>query len=266
MRERNLCRRLGKLAALFTLFVGCAANDVQAGETSVYLKSGWFEWEERVRGDVFVKEEGFLHAAGISRRDELSRVTLTELLEVWGGVVDYDGHDVTGTLPIDSDTIYFGTREEFSAGLKFPVAKDFSVEPFAAAGHKFWIRTRSSEDWNLFYGKVGIGGDWTVGNRRIFARGGALIPLYTRNHVSLDDAGYEDVVVEPESKVTGFAEAGVRMGAVTVSVEYESVKFSQSDSVSTRRLSGGGAVLVDNQAFQPPSDSSTISLKVAYGF
>ncbi|UFS69158.1 hypothetical protein LPW11_14790 [Geomonas sp. RF6] len=266
MRERNFNRAICRLAALFALCIAFTAIDAYAGETSVYFKTGWFEWDEQLNGSSFVKEQGFLHAAGIARKDEVSRFTFNELLEVWGGELDYDGHDVTGTVPIDSSTIYIGTREEFSLGYQALAEERLNVEPFAALGHKFWVRTRSGEDWNLFYAKAGVAGEYRTGGCTLFARGGAFIPIYTRNHVSLSDSGYSDVVVEPKSRVTGFAEGGVRVGAVSVSVEYEAVKFSQSANVPTQRIATGGAQIVDNQAFQPPSDSSLISLKLAYAF
>jgi len=266
MTDSNVCRSIVKCLAFFALIAGCCAVEAQAGETTVYLKSGWFEWEEKLQGSSFVKEKGFLHAAGIARRDDVSRLTLNELLEVWGGKVDYDGHDVTGSVPIKSDTIYIGTREEFALGYRVVSGDRLTLEPFVAVGHKFFVRTRSGEDWNLVYAKGGAGVEWRTADLRFFARGGALVPVYTRNHVSLSDAGYDDVVVEPKSRVSGFAEGGVRVGDVAVSVEYEELRFSQSANVTTRRLSGGGAVIVDNQAFQPVTDSSLISLKVSYAF
>lgn len=258
-----------KAVAWIAAFVVCSAVvPAQAGETSVYLKSGWFSWDETVDGRSFVKEKGFLHGAGIARKDEVSALTISEVLEVWGGNIDYDGHDVTGTTKIDADTSYLGTKEEIALGVKVQAAGALSFEPFAAAGHKFWIRTRSSEDWNTFYGKAGVASELALRGVTLFVKGGALVPIYTRTHVSLSGSGYSDVVVEPKSRVSGFAEGGVKLGAFAVSVEYEGMEFGDSARVPTTTISGPakGVVVVGREAYQPKSSSSLLSLKAVYSF
>ena len=40
------------VSALIT--VGASAS-VEAGETNVYLKTGWFTWSEKINGSSFVK-------------------------------------------------------------------------------------------------------------------------------------------------------------------------------------------------------------------
>jgi len=254
------------IVAGFLLLAGLVPA-AQAGELSVYLKSGYFSWDEKLNGASFVKERGAMHAAGLTRKDELAGLTFAELIEVWGGSLDYDGHDVTGSSKLTSDTTYLGTREEATVGIKLPVASAVSFEPFVGFGHKFWIRTRSGEDWNSIYAKVGLGSEIPVGANTVFLRGGALLPIYTRNHVSLTNAGYSDVVTEPKSRVSAFAEAGVKRGPFALSVEYEGLRFGQSEKVATTRLAKTpGAVVQNNQAFQPDSDASLFSVKLAYSF
>jgi hypothetical protein len=255
------------VAFIAALLIGGGAGTVQAGETSTYFKSGWFTWDESLNGSSFVKEKGMMYAAGVARKDDVSFVSIAELVEVWGGNLDYDGHDVTGAVPIKSDTIYLGTREELALSVKLPVAGDFSLAPFAGVGHKFWVRTRSSEDWNSFYARGGVAGKVKVAGITMFAKGGALIPVYTRTHVSLSDAGYTDVVTEPKMRVSGFAEGGVTLGAFAVSVEYEAMEFGQSERVATRRVSAAkGVTIGGSEAFQPNSSSTSVSLKIAYSF
>jgi hypothetical protein len=253
------------IALWLTLICACPAF---AGETSVYLKSGWFTWDEQVSGSSFVSEDGILYGAGVARKDDVSVVTVAELVEVWGGNVDYDGHALADTTQIHADTSYLGTREEFAVSVKLPAAGSLSVAPVVAIGHKFWVRTRSDEDWNTFYSKAGAAVEFTNRGWSWYGKGGALVPFYTRSHVTLSDSGYSDVVTEPETRVSAFAEGGVRSGAFTVGVEYEGMEFGQSKKVMTSRVAstGSGIVILANQAYQPKSSSRLVSLKLSYSF
>jgi hypothetical protein len=240
---------------------------VSAGETTMQFKSGWFTWDETIDGASFVKEKGMLYGVGITRKDPVSRVYLAEGVEVWGGNLDYDGHDITGTKALKTDTSYIGTREELTLSVKVPAAA-VTIEPFGGVGHKFWVRTRSSEDWNTFYGRGGVGGEAHFDGMTVFARAGAILPFYTRNHVSLSGSGLADVVVEPKSRLSAFAEGGFRFGSLSVSIEYEGMEFGQSARVRTHSLSssGTGAVVVGTEAYQPQSSSSFVALRVGYSF
>jgi hypothetical protein len=261
---------IGRLKALAFIAIFCAGSWAQvagAGELSVYVKSGWFTWDEKLNGSSFVKEKGLLHGAGITRSDQLSTFSLAETAEVWGGSLDYDGHDLTGATRIKADTSYLGTREEVALGMKLPVGEKLAFEPFVGAGHRFWIRTRSGEDWNSIYAKAGLTGEMKAGRCTLYLKGGALLPVYTRSHVSLGNAGYTDVVTQPKSELSSFAEVGVKRGAFAISVEYEGLRFGQSDKVPTTRTAVAPGVVVQNsQAFQPGSESSLLSLKLAYSF
>jgi hypothetical protein len=257
-----------KAVALVALFcASSAAQSARAGEISVYVKSGWFTWDEKLNGTPFVKEKGVMSGAGITRKDILKGVSLAGMAEVWGGNINYDGHDITGQNKIESDTSYLGTKEETSVGVKLRVGDALSFEPFVGAGHRFWIRTRSGEDWNSIYTKAGLESDLQAGGCTWYLKGGALLPVYTRSHVSLSSAGYDDVVTYPKAKLSGFAEGGVKLGAFAISVEYEGMRFGESDKVSTsRRSTTPGAIIQNSQAFQPESSSNLYSLKVAYSF
>ena len=267
MRTTTLVKSLKALAVIAIFCAGSAARVACAGELSVYFKTGWFTWDEKLNGSSFVKERGAIHGAGISRVDDFPVFSVAESAEVWGGSLDYDGHDLSGSTAIESDTSYLGTKEEVAVGFKLPAGQALSFEPFVGMGHRFWIRTRSGEDWNSIYAKVGVTGELKRSACTLYVKGGALVPVYTRSHVSLSNAGLVDVVTEPKSRISGFAEAGVKRGAFAVSVEYEVMKFGQSDKVATSKLaSAPGAVVQNSQAYQPDSQASLLSLKLAYSF
>ncbi|GFO56430.1 hypothetical protein GMSM_34370 [Geomonas sp. Red276] len=265
-KVRKILTSMAAALAISLGMLGIPAGAV-AGETSVYIKSGWYNWRENLNGSSFVKESGLMHGVGAARKDSFEPVTLREKLEIWGGNLDYDGHDITGTVPLKSDTSYLGTREEVAVSLPLAAGEGVTVEPFAGLGHKFWIRTRSSEDWNTFYSKVGLGGEVVARDLRIFAKGGALIPIYTRTRVTLSDAGYQDVVTEPRSQPSAFVEGGVKVGSFVLSVEFEGMNFGESSRVATHSLSAGqGAAVVNGFAFQPKAHSDFVSFKLAYQF
>jgi len=259
--------RLKSWVIIAAFITGSGAQLAQAGETSVYLQSGWFSSDEEVNGHSFVKEKGFMHGAGIARKDEVSVLSIAESFEVWGGNLDYDGHDLTGVTTVKSNTSYLGTREEVAVGISL-LTGTLSFVPFVAVGHKFWIRTRSGEDWNCFYTKAGMMGELKTTGAMLFVKGGALVPLYTRDHASISGAGYADVVLEPRPEVSGFAEVGGKRGAFAVSLEYEGMRFGESAKVSTSKSTSGpnGVVVVNGQAYQPGFQSSLYSLKLAYSF
>ncbi len=240
-----------------------------AGETEVSYKTGYFTWSETIEGQNFVKEKGFLHALGVTRTDIVaSRVRLQENLEIWGGAVDYDGHDVANTRTLASDTSYLGTTLEATAGYQLPLAENLQLTPFVGFGHKFWIRSRSSEDWNMIYTRAGAEVAYSAAKVRLFAKGGALLPLYTRNHAALSTAGYEDVVIEPENKVNLFAEGGIKTGHWTVSIAWETLDFGRSDNVSVNRTANkqNGVAVAGNSAYQPETESSVTWFRVGYEF
>jgi hypothetical protein len=258
-----------QFALLAATLLAISANLAVAGETSVYLKSGWFTWNEKVAGNNFVNEKGLIYTGGIARSDAVSeRITISELVEVWGGSLKYEGHDVTGNNALNTDTVYLGTREELAAGYTLPLAGPATIAPFVTLGHKFWVRTRSSEDWNTFYSKVGLSGEMKGNGWNFFARAGGCIPIYTRTHVSLSEAGYADVVTEPKSKLAPFAELGMKKGAFALSLDYEGMSFGMSKKVATHQLanSQSGVAIVNNQAYQPDSEAALVSLKLEYSF
>jgi len=233
----------------------------------VYFKSGWFTWDEKLNGSSFVKEKGAMHGAGIVRKDMFSRISLAESIEVWGGVIDYDGRDLLGSQKIKTSTSYLGTKEEVTVGVKLPASEVVSFEPFLGVGHRFWVRTCCGEDWNSIYTKAGLAGEYQARAYTLYLKGGALLPIYTRNHVSLSNAGFSDVVVLPKSELSAFAEGGVKLGSFALSFEYEGMKFGQSGKVATRQLNAApGTVIQNGQVFQPDSQSSLYSLKIAYRF
>ena len=261
--------RLAGMILGVIMCIGMVGSDAWGGETKIYATSGYFTWNEQIEGADFIRERGMMTALGISRSGVVfDSFPIEGLVEVWGGNLDYDGHDVTNTRTLQSDTNYLGTREELAIAKQWQAAGRFAAGPLAGAGHKFWIRTRSNEDWNMVYGKIGVLADYSAGEWQMKLKGGVDIPLYTRSHVSLESAGFEDVVTRPRGQAAPFVEASVGQGAWSIGLRYEEMRFAESARVATRTTAqpGNGVAVVDSQAFQPQSDSTLIGLKVEYHY
>lgn len=269
MLNIQITSRIKMVAAGVACAIQMVGTSAWAGETTAYFKPSYFTWVEKLNGANFVKEKGLIHTLGVNHKQMITSKVFGEgTLEVWGGSLDYDGHDVTGSTAVKSTTVYLGTREELAAGIKVPVAAKLTLEPFAGIGHKFWVRTRSSEDWNLIYGRVGAGIEQSSESWSTFAKGGIMMPFYTRSHVELSAAGYEDVVTSPEALPAAFAELGLKRAAWTVSIGYESMRFGRSASVPTKSTVAiqNGVAVTNNVAFQPDSRADSFSLKLEYRF
>ena len=82
MKTTALVGSLKALAVIMTFCACSGAHKARAGELSVYFKSGWFTWDEKVNGSSFVKETGAMEGAGLTRTDVLSGLSFAESAEV----------------------------------------------------------------------------------------------------------------------------------------------------------------------------------------
>ncbi|WP_246560093.1 hypothetical protein [Geobacter grbiciae] len=64
----------------------CLTSSAWAGETEVFLKSGYFDWKETVSDKGVIRERGLVSGAGIAYTGFVGeRVFIRPSLEVWGG-------------------------------------------------------------------------------------------------------------------------------------------------------------------------------------
>lgn len=240
---------------------------VDAGEMEVYLKTGWLALQETIAGKSFVRDEGWINGAGILGSGGSDNHWYQGKLEVWGGDLSYNGHDLQNTVPIISRSAYVGTTEEAISGETiFPTDRG-GAGIFVGIGHKFWIRTNSAEDWNCIYAKAGLSGELSLERASLFANAGALFPLYTRIHADLSSSGYEGVVTYPKSQLSGFGAAGVRLSRFVLSVEYEAMHFGKSPEVALNSsVTQPGVAVSPGRAFQPDTRIDQLFFRVAYRF
>ncbi len=265
------------LVILPTLAVGAAGVD----ELSVSPTFSYFTWKENgSAGERLVKESGPLYGVAGGLKSTLFRgasgesLTLMGRGDLYGGVVQYDGHTQPGFgyLPVSTDVDYFGLRLGSDACFGLPVGGS-TLGPFAGLDYRFWQRSLNAtttldaqrqtvqvggttEYWQEISTRLGIRWDNIPLARewRLFAGGGAQYPLYTSN--TFDTAEDGAVTVEPKGEWSPFAEAGLRYRRLRVAVTYEEQRFGRSSAVSKTNFIYS----------QPASTSEYLGFSVGYCF
>ncbi len=269
------------IAALSLLLLSMLPN-VAAGEgkiTEFYVAPTFtsFTWKEsNSSGGRLVKESGPLYGlrSGIRAvpvQGEGGDLTLSGVLELFGGVVRYDGEQNLTNLPVSTDVDYFGTRLGFDAGWGLPLYGS-TLGPFAGFTYRFWVRSLNdastvdsngnrvpvsgtTEYWNDLGTR--LGGRWSdigiVAGGKLFLEGGAQYSLYTGTTF---DTGYGTSTLEPRGIVSPFAEAGLRFQRLRIALTYEEKRYGVSPSIIAGQY----------KYYQPASVGEYLGLSVGYCF
>lgn len=269
--------KLTGLLAILWIFVAApsfAAGQGPVKELYIYPSFQYFQWEEYHAGQRLLRETGplfgFGAVVGLESPPLVTGNTLTfkARAELFGSVVDYDGHtQPPESLPDKTDVTYFGTKYEVDLGWKYTFGA-MSLEPFAGGGVRWWLRdlqdstttdtggnlvhvTGYQEDWVSAYARLGLrGGFYVAPDFRIFAEAGAKYPFYTTN--STDFPGVGSVTVKPGGRWSAFAEVGAQYRWFRPSIFYEGFRYA--DSPPSMGL------------FQPKSDSDIIGVNLGFAF
>lgn len=238
----------------------------------------YFHWQESVAGKNVLTEQGPMYgvdgtiALDLLKTERAGALTLKGKVGLIGGLVYYDGQTQSpNNLPVKTDVVYLGVKEEIAVGWAIPLG-DGRLEPFAGLGYRWWLRdlqdstanngtstvkvSGSTEVWESAYTKVGaalsmpLTKDW-----RIFVEGGGKYPFYNRN--TSDIAGVGNNTVYPEPRWSAFAEIGARSGTLRPALFYEGYRTGQSPAV---RISSTSV------AFQPKSDEDVVGVSFSYCF
>lgn len=244
-------------------------------ETDIYGFIESFTWREFSSGEQLLRESGPLGGIGFSfiSYDE-STLAVKARGELFGGQVHYVGQacDIFNNCePATSNADYFGIRAEGDVGPRFKVGSFSSIEPFAGAGLRMWIRhikggttvfgnpvSSVTEDWTSVYFRLGIRGDHDFSKRtRIFAEAGVTLPVY-----NTDYSQYYNVTVKPGNKPSLFAEAGMKVDRMKISAFYEGLRFGKSEPEFVGFDSMGRAHYV----FQPKTNADIYGIRVGVIF
>jgi len=238
------------------------AHSAQFGgirELSVYPFIQYFTWEEYSGGERLLKESGPQYGAGgviklALLEGSAGALTLSDRLEFFGGVVDYDGQYQDG-IPLKTDVNYFGVMNQLDCGWAIPL-QAVTVEPFAGLGYRWWLRDLQgsggyTEYWSTLYGVFGMRSQYRLsGDSDFFVSGAAKYHFHNRNNVDFPGTG--EVELEPGSDWSVIADAGIRYRQLVTSVYYENFVFPKSP--------------VSKGLFQPRSESEIFGLRIGWAF
>jgi hypothetical protein len=238
----------------------------------------YFRWQESFAGQNILTEQGPMYGLDgtivldLLKTERAGALTLKNKLGLFGGLVYYDGQtQAPSNLPVKTDVIYVGVKEEVAVGWAIPLGGGY-LEPFAGLGYRWWLRdlqdstakngsstvkvSGSTEEWESAYTKVGaalslpLTKDW-----RIFVEGGGKYPFYNRS--SSDTTGVGTLTLRPEPRWSAFAELGARSKTLRPALFYEGYRTGQSPVV---RISSTTGVL------QPKSDEDLVGVSFSYCF
>jgi hypothetical protein len=207
-------------------------------ESTWYTRVDYFHWNESIRGDDFVNEDGTLLSVGHVFRYGPERFRV----ELFGGTMHYDGcgqYNNGVTEPFsDGRTGYIGVRGE----------GELLIEPdwwpktsfFLGVGSRFWVRDLKDgysdygnpiwgyqETWWTIYPYIGMEKKRTIHEGLEFYAGGRVgLTAATYQHVAFDD-----VSLYPKAGLIGQLEGGIRGQSLFLSAFFESMSWGESDEV-----------------------------------
>lgn len=234
--------RLTKTVAMCCATLALVASEVvMANEWMLNVGVEDFRWREFDGGTQLLEESGVRYSLGVGLESPLSPDALTVFGaegKLYFGTVDYDGQAcniLTGLcVPSTSETDYNGIMVEALISQRYPRGEGEAFEFFGAVGLDAWTREIAStaaasggtEDWTVFYGKVG--GGWRTSAYTL--RAGVKLPL------AVNEATDIGVDLEPKGRASLFL-----LGSVTVhdsprqswaiNLFYDSYRFDESDHV-----------------------------------
>ena len=278
IRSRKPVKTIGLLVFCLSLLAEPAFAGVE--EWYLYPSLQYFSWSEYFGGRQLLQEEGPLFGLGGGAGFDLYRKSLMLRArgEMFGGDVHYRGqtqvnpNPALSQLPVKTSVIYFGTKLETDIGWRMRPA-DFSVEPFAGLGYRWWLRSLEdttavdgsgnqvqvggyTEYWQTLYSRIGLRGSYDpAGDLSFFAEAGGKYPFLNRNSTEFPGAG--TVTLKPEPRWSAFSEIGVSSGRLRAALFYEGFRFGQSPVVPV----GGGIGLL-----QPKTDSDIFGVNVGWTF
>lgn len=270
--------------AIITLALLMLAGQASAGEfgkiRELYFgpSIAYFHWRESFAGQSVLTEQGPMYgidgaiALDLLKTKGAGTLTLKNKAGLFGGLVYYDGQtQAPSNLPVKTDVIYLGLKDELAIGWAVPLGDGY-LEPFAGLGYRWWVRdlqdsttsngtttvkvNGSTETWQSAYTKLGatlsfpLSKDW-----RFFVEGGGKYPFYNSN--SSDSAAFGTITVRPEPRWSAFAELGARSKTLRPALFYEGYRTGQSAMVALTPSSG---------VFQPKSDEDLVGVSVSYCF
>ncbi len=251
-----------------------------APSIGVHIGAEYYSWEEFDQsGSRLLRESGPREMLAFSFGN-LNRRT-SGLVFRWKGRgyygdVSYNGQTQPApSVPVRSDTEYWGGQTELTGGYRFKnVFSTYSLDLLASGGVNGWRRTianartstgtfvnGSTEDYRVFYFKAGAGLFHVRGHWLDYVQAGMKRPIDTREDAHLNGFA-SSIIVKPRSQMSFYFSWEIdhldrqQERTYGIMVYYDSLRFAQSPSVQF-----GGSV-----AYQPQSHQDTFGVQLGYYF
>ncbi len=240
------------------------ALSAEAGDVSIYTKTGFIYFKEEVQGNDFVREQGLTNEIGIRYKNSILGVDIMPSLGVWGALLEYKGIELDDEFPsaLNQTTAYYGIKTSLPVSRIFEVAPYLSIGPLVGIDMNFFVRT-IGERWLVLSAKSGI----KVVSYNVEASAGVLYPFYT------SDTNYgwptEGFTVYPKAMVTTFADVNYKINKRwDVGVYYEMWRWSASEKVAYRYNGNSinSAIAQGGFAYQPDTQVINLGISVGYHF
>ncbi|MBI4692028.1 MAG: hypothetical protein HY773_01095 [Candidatus Terrybacteria bacterium] len=257
---------------ILVLFAVALPFTALASETDFYFQVQSLDWREYDLNDKqLVKESGPIFGMGYTGKYYIPKpLVLKPRIELFGGVVDYDGQTWGGD-PVSAETGFLGVKLEADLGLNFPITLDFplenkrfSIEPFAGLGNRQWTRhTGYFEDWNIFYSRFGLRVVMVEESDKneFFAEGALKLPISNKMTADLTDLGFSKITLRPGKKPSFYIEGGIRLSKFKISLFYEGLRFLKAPDVDLGTRDGQQWF-----CYQPESKADIYGLNLGYSF
>ncbi|MFZ5877492.1 MAG: hypothetical protein ACOYXU_13970 [Nitrospirota bacterium] len=254
--------RLLLVAALWFAMTGSA----WAVESGVDLRVAFYRWEEELQPVGFIDPletgpmafvGGWLDGAPMKTHPALR---LRADLRLLVGYVNYETALIAApTVPINTNTSYFGSIQEASVGWRIKRTR-WSLEPFGAVAYRWWLRSIESNSSAMGYDewyqmvvlRLGMRSELAISDRAaLYGEFSGDPTLWAKESIDGVLAG-EVIRVENGKRLGWTIETGLRARQVDLGVFWQAVRLGEST--------------VDQGFFQPPSDQDIIGLKAAVSF
>lgn len=251
--------------ALALLVAVTCASAVQAGELSLFSKTGYMDWKEIENGRQFIRETGPTQELGVRLLTRPGFLEMHSTMAVWGAVFGYDGRSAETAQPRKMTTGNAGVRGEHLVAVPVRVSPGVEFAPLAAVGGGYFWRSVGPEHWLVLDAKAGA----RVKVRGFELLGGVRLPWKTRSVVDWTGIGASSkATLEPKGKMTPFLEANVRRGNWKVGLFYEPLRWEASPSVpfSYSGNNPAAALATATGIHQPATRVQHLGISVEYRF
>lgn len=202
-----------------------------------------FNWKEYLLGQEIVRDSGPLYGIGADLNISPPMMLMFEVNgEFYFGNLDYDGfiQHAYGLEPYRGKTQYLGIKGSGDVAMILDVTGHFYLKPYLGLGVNAWQRRLDNsgrrvygydESWLTLFPFAGLGAGLPINRKvEVFGKAELRLAAYNIEKVDLSNlGGPSGVYLSPGRQPSFYAETGVNVAFVSLSLFYETLRFGESD-------------------------------------